>query len=85
MPPKLPLEFSPGGEPSGALRPSANCTLQQRSLVAFPTVLTELRDDVSAAEQQQALENWQEAWSGKSTSDWRACYEACRDAFEGPD
>ena len=58
---------------------------QQRTLVAFPTVLTELRDDVSAAEQQQALDNWQEAWSDKNTSDWRACYESCRDAFEGPD
>jgi len=53
--------------------------------VAFPTVLTELGDDVSAAEQQQALDTWQETWSDKSTSDWRACYESCRDAFEGPD
>jgi len=56
MSPKLPFEFSPNGAPSGAVRPCANCSLQQRTLVAFPTVLTELNELFGSGQKPCGLE-----------------------------
>jgi hypothetical protein len=54
----------------------------QVTIVAFPTILNELDDDVTPLERDRALKDWQEEWSNKSTAEWRESYEACRKAFE---